>query len=229
MLNLWRRGLNTASFCQIRDKDLESIPHALFHCNHAKQTWSCWSDCPVNLYSSTQDFIGITFQIMEKGSSTDLDLFFMAAWSIWGKRNNATHNDANCPSTQVWEIAKRSLIDFTTSNLPNHPSHPTVRAHWFPPSLGFHKINVDEAIANNVEHSNIGVIIQDHIEATIRAFDEQLPSAFPTSITEAFALLQGVLFAAKMGSTKAIFESDALALIQAVNSNENGGVLGHIL
>ena len=32
-----------------------------------------------------------------------------------------------------------------------------------------------------------------------------------------------------MGSTKAIFESDALALILAVNFNENGGVLGHIL
>ena len=33
----------------------------------------------------------------------------------------------------------------------------------------------------------------------------------------------------EMGSTKAIFESNALALIQAVNSNENGEVLGHIL
>ena len=177
----------------------------------------------MNLYSPTQDFIGITSQIMEKGSSTDLDLFFMAAWSIWGNRNNATHNYASCPPTQVWEIAKRSLIDFTTSNLPNHPSHPTVRAHRSPLSLGFHKINVDGAIANNMEHSNIRVIIRDHTEATIRAFNKLLPSAFPTSITEAFALLQGVLFVVEMGSTKAIFESDVLALIQVVNSNENEG------
>ena len=33
---------------------------------------------------------------------------------------------------------------------------------------------------------------------------------------------QGVIFAAKMGSSKVIFESDALTLIQAVNFNENG-------
>ena len=38
MLNLRRKGLNIVGFCQICDKDLESISHALFHCNHAKQT-----------------------------------------------------------------------------------------------------------------------------------------------------------------------------------------------
>ncbi|KAK9995361.1 hypothetical protein SO802_020047 [Lithocarpus litseifolius] len=85
------------------------------------------------------------------------------------------------------------------------------------------------AKANNREHSSIGVIIRDHSGATIGALNKLLPSAFPASIIEAFALLQGVLLAAEMGSTKAIFESDALDLIQAVNSNENGGVRGHIL
>ncbi|KAK9995635.1 hypothetical protein SO802_020321 [Lithocarpus litseifolius] len=143
--------------------------------------------------------------------------------------NNAIHNDAGCPPSQVWEIAKRSLLDFTTFNLPDHSSHPTVRAHWSPPPLGFHKINVDGATANNGELSSIGVIIRDHTGTTVGALNKLLPSAFPASIIEAFALLQGVLFAAKLGSTKAIFESDALDPIQAVNTNENGGVLGHIL
>ena len=35
MLNLRHRGLNTSGFCQICDKDLESINHALLHFNHA--------------------------------------------------------------------------------------------------------------------------------------------------------------------------------------------------
>ncbi|KAK9995630.1 hypothetical protein SO802_020316 [Lithocarpus litseifolius] len=76
---------------------------------------------------------------------------------------------------------------------------------------------------------HLKVIIRDHSGTTVGALNKLLPSAFPASIIEAFALLQGVLFAAKMGSTKAIFESDALDPIQAVNTNENGGVLGHIL
>ena len=40
---------------------------------------------------------------------------------------------------------------------------------------------------------------------------------------------QGVPFAAEMGTSKAIFESDALVLIQTLNSKESGGELGHIL
>ena len=183
----------------------------------------------MNLYSPTYDFIGTTSQIMEKRSSIDLGLFFMAAWSIWGNRNNAIHNDVGCPSSQVWEIAKRSLFDFTTSNLSNLPPHPSASVHWSPLLLGFHKINVDGATNNNGNHSSIGVIIRDHTEATISAFNELLPSAFPAPTIEAFALLQGVLFVMEMGSTRVIFEYDDLALIQAVNSNENGGDLGHIL
>ena len=121
------------------------------------------------------------------------------------------------------------MIDFTTSNLHDHPSHPTVRAYWSPPSSGFHKINVDGATANDGEHSSIRIIIWDHTGATIGALNKLLPLAFPASVTEAFALHQGVLFAAEMGSSKAIFESDVLALILVVNSNENRGVLGHII
>ena len=183
----------------------------------------------MNLYSPTHDFIGITSQIMEKGSSTDLGLFFMAAWSIWGNRNNAIHNDASCPPSQVWEIVKRSLFDFTTSNLSHLPPHPSASVHWSPPPPGFHKFNVDGATNNIGNHSNIRVIIRDHTRAIIGAFNKLLPSGFPDPTTEAFALLQGVLFAVEMGLTKVIFESDDLALIQVVNSNENGGDLGHIL
>ncbi|KAK9988307.1 hypothetical protein SO802_028546 [Lithocarpus litseifolius] len=200
MLNLRRRGLNTAGFCQICDKELESISHALFHCNHAKQTWSCWSDCPVNLYSPTCDFIDITSQIMEKGSSSDLGLLLMVTWSIWGI------------GTMPFIMMLAALLLKFGRLL-----------------KGFHKINVDGATNNNGNHSSIRVIIRDHTGATIDALNKSLPSAFPAPTIEAFALLQGVLFAVEMGLTRVIFESDDLALIQAVNSNENGGDLGHIL
>lgn len=156
-------------------------------------------------------------------------------FSIWllglfgGNRNNAIHNNAGCPPAQAWEIAKRSLIDFTTSSSHDHPSHLTVRAYWSPPPPSFHKINVDGETVDDGEYSSIGVIIKDHISATIRAFNNLLPSAFPALITEAFALHQGVLFAAEMGTSKAIFDFDSLALIQALNSNESGGELGRIL
>ena len=152
----------------------------------------------------------------------------MATWTIWGNKNNAIHNDAGCPPAQAWEIANQSHIDFITSCSHDHLSHPTVRTHWSLPPPGFHKINVDGVTTNDGGYSSIGVIIKDHTRATMGAFNKLLPSALPATITEAFALHQGVHFVVEMGMSKAIFEYDALVLIQALNSKESGGELGHI-
>lgn len=95
--------------------------------------------------------------------------------------------------------------------------------------LSFHKINIDGATTNDGDRSSIGVIIRDHTRATIGAFNKLLPSTLPAIVTEAFGLHQGVHFAAEMGTSKAIFKFDALAFTQALNSNESGGELGHIL
>ena len=145
MFNLRRRGLNSTGFCPICDKDMESISHALLHCNHAKQTWAFWHDCPVYLAFSTHDLMDIMAQLIKKGSSSNLDLFYMVAWTIWGNRNNAIHNNAGCPPSQAWEIAKRALLEFNNSSSHDLPSHPTAKTQWTPPPPRFHKINVDGA------------------------------------------------------------------------------------
>ena len=54
-------------------------------------------------------------------------------------------------------------------------------------------------------------------------------SPIQLAITEAFALLHGVLFALEMQISRAIFESDALSIILALSSFEAGDELGHIL
>ena len=48
-------------------------------------------------------------------------------------------------------------------------------------------------------------------------------------MTEALTLLHGALFASEMEVSHAIFESDALSLIQSINSGVVGGEIGHIL
>ena len=48
-------------------------------------------------------------------------------------------------------------------------------------------------------------------------------------MTEAFAHLQGVLFALEMQISRVIFESDALSVIQALTTGDLGGEVGHIL
>ncbi|KAK9999247.1 hypothetical protein SO802_018850 [Lithocarpus litseifolius] len=100
-LSLRRRGMNISGFCPLRDKDLESISHTLLHYSHAKHTWSCWQCCPTDLSAFPQDISDLAVKLIDKGSPQDLELFFMAAWSIWGNRNQAVHNDLGTPPGQI--------------------------------------------------------------------------------------------------------------------------------
>ena len=90
-------------------------------------------------------------------------------------------------------------------------------------------IFLDGTTSNNGRNSCIGVIIRDCSGNSIGALSKPLPSDFSAEVTEAFAHLQGVLFALEMQISRAIFESDALSVIQALTSGDLGGDVGHNL
>ena len=56
-----------------------------------------------------------------------------------------------------------------------------------------------------------------------------LQGRFATDQVEALAVEQGVLLAQELQLSRVIVESDALAVIQAINDNTTGSDLGHIL
>ena len=132
-LNLRCRGLNSSSFCPLCNKEMESLQHALLHCTHAKHTWASWLDCPVNLSTTSADIVDLASQFIGLGKLSELDLFFMVLWSIWGNRNQAIHNDSAIPPIQVWESAKGALITMilgsSLSHLPHQPVSTGLHLH----------------------------------------------------------------------------------------------------
>ncbi|KAL0006814.1 hypothetical protein SO802_008316 [Lithocarpus litseifolius] len=223
------RGLSSAGFCSLCDKCMETTTHALIHCAHAKDTWALWLDCPLDIAATDMDILDIAGQFCEKGTSRDLATFFMTAWSIWGNRNQAIHNDAGITPMQVWESARRALIDFNNACTQSTLTSPAPQHKWTAPPSGFFKINVDGATSANGGNSCIGVTISDCTGTPIGALSKPLSLDFSAEVTEAYALLQGVLFASEMQVSCAIFESDALSVIQALSSDCTGGVFGHII
>ncbi|XP_065638474.1 uncharacterized protein LOC136071304 [Quercus suber] len=202
MLALRCRGLNSSEFCLLCDKELESIQHALFLCTHAKCTWAAWLDCPLNLTSTNDDIMNIA------------------------AKNQAFHNDAAIPPSQVWESARRALFDFNVARQDHLPPLSHASLLWATPPPGFHKINVNGATNEGGGCSGIGVIIRDSSRTVIGALSKVLPMSLNAEVTEAFALLNGVLFALELQISQAIFESDALSIILALSSHESGGELG---
>ena len=160
----------------ILDPTNRTSAHALFHCDHAKLKWAHWPNCPVKLSHPIREPVDIVLEIIEKGSSHDLELFFAVAWSIWWNRNQAVHDDSGSPPSRSWEMASRALIDFKEAYA--HP--PLLRSppapNWRAPPSCFFKINADGAASDDGTNSSIGVIIRDIQGDPIAASSKTLPS-----------------------------------------------------
>ena len=172
------------------------------------------------------DILDIALNLLDKGTAHDLELFFIVAWTVWWNRNQATHDDIGSPPIQTWEITNRICWTIQVpSQIPSHHS-----SHLSPlgkPPLMF-QINVDEATSGDSRNSSIGVIIRDSHGSTLAAMSKLLPMPYSAEVTKALAL-QGVRLAIEMNLSQTIFESNALSLVQALNSRKARGELGYIL
>ena len=78
------------------------------------------------------------------------------------------------------------------------------------------------------KNSNIGVIIRDCLGHVVVALSKYLLGRFAADQVEALAMKQGILLAQELHLPRVILESDALAVVQALNENSTGSELGHI-
>ncbi|XP_023878442.1 uncharacterized protein LOC111990905 [Quercus suber] len=100
---------------------------------------------------------------------------------------------------------------------------------WMTPPQGVFKINVDGATSDQGRNSSIGVIIRDCNGQVVVAFSKYSHGRFVADQVEALVMEQGILLAQELQLSCVILESDALAVIQAINDNTTGSDLGHIL
>jgi len=87
MLNLRKRGVTTDGICPICGQEAESICHALFRCNIAKEVWSWWKECPIKICAENQDFYDIALGLLYAGTTRDLEIMVVTAWAIWYNKN----------------------------------------------------------------------------------------------------------------------------------------------
>ena len=73
------------------------------------------------------------------------------------------------------------------------------------------------------------MIIRDSHGSPLAAMSKLLPMPYSAEVTKALALQQGVRLAIEMNLSQTIFESNALSLVQALNSRKARGELGYIL
>ena len=171
------RGINTAKDCLICNKELESIHHVLLHYEFAIRVWSFGGNGVQLIQRNNWSFPDSTMYILAHKPSHVLEYFFTIAWAIWYNRNRTIHEGKCFSPSQVWQMARSSIEDFSdATHTTLSTSRPPISCCWLPPPPGVFKINVDGASSNLEGISSIGVIIRDCKGETVVALCKPLQS-----------------------------------------------------
>ena len=81
-VNLQRKCVDICDVCSACGMEPESNLHVFVKCEVAKRVWRCWLDCPTFLLNVNMNIIDIAMEILESGTSSDLEIFFGVAWAI---------------------------------------------------------------------------------------------------------------------------------------------------
>lgn len=160
------------------------------------------------------------------GTSQDLETFFGVAWAIWYNRNQKVFENIDHSPAQVWNYARRLILDFKEASSLCCQNQQPVFLGWKAPPPGVFKINVDGATSADGRLSSIGVVIRDTKGDTIAALCKSLPDQYSSEETEIFVVENGVLLAKELELSQVYVESDALMVVQDIQAGNTNGSLG---
>ncbi|KAK2642703.1 hypothetical protein Ddye_024466 [Dipteronia dyeriana] len=92
---------------------------------------------------------------------------------------------------------------------------------WQPPNIVFYKLNTDAAFDVNSQRVGLGMIIRDHLGFVLGASAQTVVANFCPQIAEALAIFRGLTFVVESGLIPVVIESDALEVVNIINSSEN--------
>ena len=94
----------------------ETNCHVFVKCEVAKRVWSCCLDCPNVLLNVNRNIVDIAMEILESGSSSDLEIFFGAAWAIWYNRNRIVYESSSQIPDHIWGFARKYIFEFKNAS-----------------------------------------------------------------------------------------------------------------
>lgn len=224
-----RRGISQSIACHVCGNGAESIDHALLHCDFSSLVWELWLENPLHTQGFKNSFLDSALFILSHSTLHDLEIFFATAWALWSNRNRIVHKDNGLSPLQVWHMARNVVEDFACSANWDFDFVRPAASNWVLPPPGTFKVNVDGASSEHDGSSSVGVVIRDSNGLVVAALCLPLQSHFSAMLTEIFALEQGVLLAQELQLPRVIVESDALAVIQAINDKATGSSFGHLI
>uniref|UniRef100_A0A803P1X0 Reverse transcriptase zinc-binding domain-containing protein n=1 Tax=Cannabis sativa TaxID=3483 RepID=A0A803P1X0_CANSA len=208
--------------CPFCNAENETIFHILVECRLAQ---SCWNLSAAAFFPGlSQEFSSWFFAILEGGCSDIILDVAMLSWSLWKARNEVLwQKKKTCTAASIvksarsvldhWKVAKNqsSLYQTGVSFQCNH---------WRKPEGLKVKVNVDGAIFEASQKFRFGCVARDSNGSLIEAFSASKSGVVTPEIAEVIGILKEALSWVKAkGWEDVIIESDALLVVQAINSS----------
>ncbi|XP_060969888.1 uncharacterized protein LOC115713659 [Cannabis sativa] len=209
-VGLQKRKVVDHTNCPICGFSVDSNSHVVFLCRGFKKVWKELRVTLLNNLSMDISFKQIVLKASEILSRSDYELFLVAAWYIWGERNQIVHGrKANPSDVMVSQIFKlfNEYSQCLRHNIMTKGSTYLSPERWVKLPLGAYKLNVDASLDVNFNTIGIGAIVQDTTGNVL---------GWTFILAEVVALMVALDWSLTLGLHLHVVESDCLPLVLAL-------------
>ncbi|KAK3230018.1 hypothetical protein Dsin_001899 [Dipteronia sinensis] len=142
-------------------------------------------------------------------------------WRVWFLRNQLVQGVGWHGLENVVPWSEEFLEEFMVFNGVVGIQREQVRQNeikWHPPEVGFFKLNTYAAIDVQKWCVGLGMVVRDHFGAVKAYSTQRIEARYSASVAEALAILRGISFAIYCGYDHLVIESDALGVVNMINS-----------
>ncbi|XP_047965636.1 uncharacterized protein LOC125210101 [Salvia hispanica] len=192
--NLYRRGIDAGSVCEICGLNCESSDHLLLHCTEVVNIWRYG---PLRLDShllNSSSFKQVVWSLLEKLPHEAFALFACTAWNMWKRRNEFYFDQKVFNWEEILLLAHKNwmeMLDTFEKNAGNTIEHCSLQK-WEPPPSGTLMMNSDINVLQNGRFG-LGVIFRDEKGVVVFACKTELRMAASTTLMEDIAIRYGCL------------------------------------
>ncbi|KAK3212813.1 hypothetical protein Dsin_017519 [Dipteronia sinensis] len=219
--NLARRRVPVEGMCPVCSCQFETTVHALWGCRNLKKVRYRFCLLTGLHYDRSGCFPDFFFYCCQNLSKKNLEFLCVALWRIWLMRNLFVHGGRIQDMYQVVPWAEEFLAEFQDAN--SEAAKLVGRARptgicWRPLEVGMLKLNTDVAIDVQNQRVGLGMVIRDDLGMVLAASTQKIRTYFSLPVAEAMTILRGTIFLKNSGLEPIVIESDALGVVQMINS-----------
>ncbi|XP_023898690.1 uncharacterized protein LOC112010575 [Quercus suber] len=210
-VNLAKRKIISDMLCHCCKSVTEDTLHAVWGYGAAQDVWAGSLKVLQKFQTNHVDFLQLFEALVDRLSTTEMELFLVQAWLIWNQRNVMVHGGQMKNPGWLTKRAAELLEEYKKAQATLEiPRATPGRSYWKPPPQEVYKLNFDAAIFSNLNCSGVGAIIRKFDGGVMAGIAAKGDYVHNSDDAEALACRKDLEFAREAGFSSLIIEGDNL-------------------